>query len=105
MAAKPWEQGPDESPQAFEAFQRYLAQDPAKRSARLVGEELGKSTGLLERWCADKQWVSRARQWDAEAQRLAMVAEQKRAVVRAKNMQIRHRKLGRSALEMAMTML
>ena len=53
-----WTRRDDETPVAYEAFREYLNQGP-KRSAAAVGEALGKSTTLMERWCAAHDWRAR----------------------------------------------
>lgn len=105
MAAKAWEQRIDESAQAFEAFTSYLAMPPAKRSTRAVGKKLGKSGGLIERWCTTHAWVSRARAWDNEVLREALAREQLEAVEYQRAMIKRHKEVGRKALEVALEML
>lgn len=105
MAPKAWDRRETESAQAAEAFTRYLAMDPATRSTRAVGKELGKSATLIERWCTRHEWLDRARAWDADVQRRALIDEQKRAVRRQQNMIARHRKVGRKALEVALHIL
>src|SRR4051812_35159748 len=47
----PFQQQPKESDKAFAAFREYLDLGP-KRSLALVGEKLGKSEGLMERWAS-----------------------------------------------------
>lgn len=47
----PFEQQPRESAKAFAAFSLYLSLG-AERSIREVGERLGKSEGLIERWAS-----------------------------------------------------
>jgi hypothetical protein len=46
---EPWERQPGESEQAFGAWTQYMLMDPP-RSLRRVGQELGKSHQLLDRW-------------------------------------------------------
>lgn len=53
-----FEQQPKESAKAFEAFALYLSMG-AERSVRAVGERLGKSEGLMERWAAKYGWRDR----------------------------------------------
>jgi hypothetical protein len=65
----PFEQQPRESAKAFAAFSLYLSQG-AERSIRTVGEQLGKSEGLIERWAAKYDWQSRVA---AHAAHLAVV--------------------------------
>lgn len=63
----PFEQKPDESAKAFEAFTVYLNMG-AKRSLEAVGRHLGKSKALMERWSKRHNWVMRV---DAHAQHWA----------------------------------
>lgn len=86
--AKPWERQENESAQAYEAFIAYLNQG-ADRSIRAVGQTLGKSRALVERWSAAYRWVARAKAYDAELQRQAYEA----AVKEQKRMAARHIKL------------
>lgn len=58
-----WTRREGESSVAYEAFREYLNQGP-KRSGAAVGEALGKSTTLMERWCAAHDWVARALAYD-----------------------------------------
>lgn len=53
-----WTRRDGESPVAYEAFREYLTQGP-KRSLASVGQALGKSTALMERWSAAHDWVGR----------------------------------------------
>jgi hypothetical protein len=64
-----FEQQPRESDKAFAAFRAYLDMG-AERSTRAVGEKLGKSEGLMERWAAKFDWRSRVQ---AHAAHLALV--------------------------------
>jgi transposase len=64
-----FEQQPRESNKAFAAFNLYLSLG-AERSTREVGEKLGKSEGLIERWAAKFDWRSRVA---AHAAHLAVV--------------------------------
>jgi hypothetical protein len=64
-----FEQQPRESDKAFAAFSLYLSLGP-ERSTREVGEKLGKSEGLIERWAAKFDWRSRVA---AYASHLAIV--------------------------------
>lgn len=65
----PFEQQPRESAKSFAAFSLYLSLG-AERSIRAVGEQLGKSEGLIERWAAKFDWQSRVA---AHAAHLAVV--------------------------------
>ena len=53
-----FEQQPRESNKAFAAFSLYLSLG-VNRSTRLVGKQLGKSEGLIERWSAKYGWTAR----------------------------------------------
>lgn len=73
MAAKEkepqvWERQPEETPKAYEAFAIYRDMG-SDRSLAKVGEELGKSEALMERWSAKYDWVKRAAAWDDELDR------------------------------------
>ncbi len=103
--AKAWDRREKESPQAYEAFMEYLTREPAQRSARDVGEALGKSTALMERWCATHDWVDRCRSFDAEAERKALAVAQQRAVDRIGAMRARHRRVGKRAIDLVAKML
>jgi len=54
----PFEQQPKESAKAFGAFSVYLGMGP-ERSLKAVGQRLGKSVGLLERWSKKYDWAGR----------------------------------------------
>jgi len=56
--AMAFEQQPRESGKAFEAFTVYLNMGP-ERSLAAVGQRLGKSKALLERWSAKYEWPAR----------------------------------------------
>lgn len=66
---EPWERQTGESAKAFAAFAVYRDMD--QRSCRKVAEELGKSTGLIERWSRTHDWQKRVSAWDAEQDRIA----------------------------------
>lgn len=76
--SKPWERQKGESAQAFEAFSIYLEMG-TERSLRAVGQKLGKSRALIERWSSTHEWVKRAETYDAELHRQAYAATVKRA--------------------------
>ena len=54
----PFEQLPKESAKAFAAYTTYLNLGP-DRSVAAVGQELGKSGSLLERWAKRYDWTAR----------------------------------------------
>ena len=64
-----FEQQSKESAKAFEAFSVYLSLG-AERSLSAVGQKLGKSVGLVERWSAKFDWPVRVA---AHAAHLAVV--------------------------------
>jgi hypothetical protein len=77
-----FEQQPRESAKAFEAFSLYLNMGP-ERSLAAVGQKLGKSKALLERWSAKFDWPGRVQ---AQAAYLAGVErEATEALVRGKS--------------------
>lgn len=65
---EPWARQPNETPEAWQAFETYRDAEGKRRVAG-VGEQLGKSTTLMERWSARWSWVDRAAAWDAEQDR------------------------------------
>ena len=67
---KPWERQEGESVKAFEAFTVFLEMG-VERSLRAVGQRLGKSRALIERWSRTYQWVERVASYDADVQRKA----------------------------------
>jgi len=64
-----FEQQPNESNKAFAAFSLYLGMGP-DRSTKAVGKQLGKSEGLIERWCSKFDWPARVQ---AHGAHLALV--------------------------------
>lgn len=64
-----WEQLPDESAKAFQAFSLYLKMG-IERSISKVAEKLGKSRALIERWSSVWQWGERVRRYDAWKQQV-----------------------------------
>ena len=78
---KPYERKPNESAKAFAAFRTYAGQGP-KRSLAAVGQVLGTSVGLIERWSRRHDWVNRVRAHDAHL--AAVEREDLEAKMRAK---------------------
>lgn len=72
MSTTPWERSPDESTQAFAAFAHYRDMG-AHRSTAKVGQALGKSKTLMDRWCEQWHWVRRAAAWDAHMDQAALL--------------------------------
>ena len=85
MAEKPWERMEGEGSKAFEAFRVYRDMG-AERSLRAVGERLGKSKAIIERWSSSNQWVERVRAYDNDLERAAHLE----AVKGVREMQRRH---------------
>ena len=75
-----------ETEKAYEAFEIYLEMG-ADRSLGKVAGKLGKSKALMERWSRRNEWVSRARDYDAEIRR-AMFQEEKKAAAKMRKRQI-----------------
>ena len=67
---------PKESAKAFAAFQLYRDMG-VERSLAKVGQQLGKSTPLMERWSKRWNWVARVTAWDMEQDRRAREANLK----------------------------
>ena len=65
----PFEQQEKESDKAFAAFALYLSMG-SQRSLAMVGQKLGKSVGLIERWSKRSNWPGRVQ---SHAQHLALV--------------------------------
>lgn len=66
-----WEQLPNESAKAFQAFELYLRMG-IERSLREVGAKLDKSFTLISRWSREHQWQERIRRyekWKAQVRR------------------------------------
>src|SRR5262249_27838418 len=91
VRASVYERQPGESRQALAAFIAYRDLGPARSLAK-VGQKLGKSTTLMERWSARWRWTARAAAWDEELDRQARAAQ----VAAVKEMAERHVKLAKS---------
>ena len=81
----PWERQTGESAQAFASFLAYL-QMGADRSLSAVGQRLGKSKALMERWSREKEWQERIRAYDNDVEKQA----RRKAVASRKDMVDRH---------------
>ena len=66
----PWEQQPGESAKAFEAFETYRDMGASRSNAK-VGQKLGKSKTLIDRWSSAYNWPDRARAYDRDLDRQA----------------------------------
>jgi hypothetical protein len=59
-----WQQQPQETDKAFQAFVVYRNLEPEERSLQRVSSELSKSIPLMKRWSARWSWAERVREWD-----------------------------------------
>ncbi|HUW13627.1 MAG TPA: hypothetical protein VM537_28145 [Anaerolineae bacterium] len=66
----PWERKGDESPEAYDGFLAYRDLG-SRRTVREAAEQVGKSAGLLARWCQRHSWRARAYAWDLDQDREA----------------------------------
>jgi hypothetical protein len=85
----PYDRKPTESAKAYAAFTTYANLGP-KRSLAAVGQALGKSEGLIERWSRRHGWGSRVRAHDAHL--AAVEREAAEAQLRAKEAEGTRRK-------------
>lgn len=81
-APLPFEQQPKESAKAFAAFTAYLSLGP-ERSLAAVGQRLGKSVALLERWSAHWRWSGRVQAFAAHLAAVEREAQEAMARVNA----------------------
>ena len=65
----PWNQQPCESSRAFAAFTIYRDLGESRSHAQ-VGQQLCKSTTLINRWSSEHDWVARVRAWDSHQERI-----------------------------------
>jgi hypothetical protein len=63
--AQIFEQQPNESAKAFEAFSEYLSMG-VQRSTQAVAKKCGKTPRLIERWCSKYKWVDRVNAYTKE---------------------------------------
>lgn len=94
---KPWERQPGESDKAFEAFCTYRDMG-SERTLQKVGEKLGKSKTLMDRWSSENKWVDRVSAWEDEQDRI-LRQEQIKDI---KKMRQRHADLAMKMLEKAL---
>jgi hypothetical protein len=93
-----WERQEPESARAYEAFCHYRDLGPSRSLAK-VGQELGKSVGLMERWSSEHDWVARVRALEARDQMLMREAVQEHVRGNAEDHAKRESKLREKALE------
>ena len=101
---KPWERQPDETQKQYEAFCVYRDMG-TNRTLEKVGQHLGKSTALMERWSSKNQWVNRVTAWDDERERIEREAAQKQQLEDIKKMRKRHAAIATQMLIKASTAL
>lgn len=90
---QPWERQNGETPKQFEAFVVYRDMGE-ERSLAKVGNALGKSKALMERWSSANNWVERAGAWDNEQDRILRQQQLKDI----KKMRERHAKIAEAGL-------
>jgi hypothetical protein len=69
---QPWEQRPDESPQAYHAFAAFRDQTPSERTAVKAAQIVGISSQLAHRWSWRHSWVNRALLFDSHIDELQL---------------------------------
>jgi hypothetical protein len=67
---RPWDRQPKETTQAWEARRLYVQMGPS-RSIDRVGQGLGKSRALMERWSVRWEWVLSAKAFDSYIDEIA----------------------------------
>jgi hypothetical protein len=97
---KPWERQADETPKAYAAFCLYRDLGPSRSYAK-VGQELGKSKTLMEKWGSNHGWVKRAIAYDNDLTRIAKTQAEKEL----KDMTSRHIKIAMQLQTKAVTAL
>lgn len=93
-----WERQPEETARAYEAFVVYRDLGPARSLAK-VGQALGKSTGLMERWSRTHEWVARVEALEARDEMLRREAIEEHESERARDLEERRLKLREKLLE------
>ncbi|MDQ3316343.1 MAG: hypothetical protein M3522_03300 [Actinomycetota bacterium] len=93
-----WERQEPESARAYEAFCHYRDLGPSRSLAK-VGQELGKSVGLMERWSSEHDWVARVRALEARDSMLRRDAVQEHLAEKAEDHAKRESRLREKALE------
>ena len=98
--ALPFERQPRESARAFEAFSCYLKLGP-QRSLAAVGQQLGKSKVVMERWSSKFDWVSRVQAHGAHLAEIERKAIEARAIARSVEWEKVHESVKRDAWKKA----
>lgn len=91
---------PDESAKAYQARIEYVTMGPERSTAK-VGQRLGKTKDLMDRWSSRHDWQATARAWDNQqaAALQAHAAEQYRADLA--DYRKRYRELGKGLWQAA----
>ena len=85
----PWEQLPEETSRAYEAFRRFRDLGSARSLRQLEGK-----AGTLRKWSLRFRWPERARAWDTEQYRL----EDARRLDDIRSMGQTHRQIARAMI-------
>lgn len=108
---QPWERQPGESARAYEAARLYFEMGPG-RSLVAVGQKVGKSRGLIERWSARWSWRERAAGYDhhmamteMEARRRAIAEDAERWAHRQSELREQEWETSRALIRRAQEML
>lgn len=62
--SKPWLRQPNETPQAYQAYEVYRDTKAGERSQEIVADKLSKSRQLMARWSRNHAWISRCIAYD-----------------------------------------
>jgi hypothetical protein len=93
-----WERQPGETSRAYEAFSAYRDLGSARSLAK-VGQLLGKSTGLMERWSAAHSWVDRVAALEARDAMLRREAVEEYLAAQAEDHAEREDRIAEKLLE------
>jgi hypothetical protein len=93
-----WERQPGETSRAYEASSTYRDLGAARSLAK-VGELLGKSTGLMERWSAVHSWVDRVAALEARDEMLRRDAIEEHLQARVQDHAAREARIQEKLLE------
>lgn len=83
---EPWEQRPDETGKAYEAFKKFLDLGVTRSIAEVVRQNEDIKDGTAHAWSAAHEWWVRAKAWDAMKQR-QRTAGVKAAITRTADME------------------
>lgn len=88
-----WDRLSGETARAYRAFAVYRDMGVSRSVAR-VGQELGKSKSLMDRWSGNWHWVHRANEWDAAQDEIHRSEQEQER----RDMLRRHAEIGRNIL-------